>query len=75
MRSPTRSRYYIQVPHTDRVEDWSEARLWEAERFSWYLTKLMHPFPEDGAFERSKQITELNYLASSEAIQIAIAIN
>ena len=30
MRSATRSRYYIQVPLTDRVEDWSEERLWEA---------------------------------------------
>jgi len=28
MRSPTRSRYYIQVPLTDRVEDWPEDRLW-----------------------------------------------
>jgi p-hydroxybenzoate 3-monooxygenase len=35
MRSPSRSRYYIQVPRTDRVEDWSEARLWDelARRF------------------------------------------
>lgn len=29
MRSPTRSRYYIQVPLTDRVEDWPEDRLWD----------------------------------------------
>lgn len=28
MRSPTRSRYYIQVPLTDRIEDWPEERLW-----------------------------------------------
>lgn len=36
MRSPTRSRYYIQVPLTDRLEDWPEARLWEelATRFA-----------------------------------------
>ena len=35
MRSPTRSRYYIQVPLSDRLEDWPEARLWDelAERF------------------------------------------
>ena len=29
MRSPMRSRYYIQVPLTDRVEDWPEDRLWD----------------------------------------------
>jgi p-hydroxybenzoate 3-monooxygenase len=36
MRSPTRSRYYIQVPPTDRLEDWPENRLWDEleDRFS-----------------------------------------
>ncbi|KRB85341.1 4-hydroxybenzoate 3-monooxygenase [Sphingomonas sp. Root710] len=172
MRSPTRSRYYIQVPLTERLEDWSEERLWgelaarfdpiskhgvtrgsalemsiaplrsyvfeamrhgrlflagdaahivpptgakglnlaasdvaylsdaliahyrdgsdaaleayacralsriwKAERFSWYLTKLMHRFPEDGDFEHRMQISELDYVASSEAMQRVIAEN
>lgn len=172
MRSATRSRYYIQVPRTERVEDWSEerlwdelaarfdplstcgvtrgkalemsiaplrsyvfetmrhgrlflagdaahivpptgakglnlaasdvaylsealiaffksddeeglanyqtralARIWKAERFSWYLTKLMHGFPEDGAFEHRMQAAELDYVASSQAMQTAIAEN
>ena len=172
MRSPTRSRYYIQVPLTDRVEDWSEdrlwdevalrfdsisehgvtrgpalemsiaplrsyvfetmrhgrlflagdaahivpptgakglnlaasdvaylsraliahyksgddnalaayetralARIWKAERFSWYLTKLMHRFPEDGPFEHRMQQAELDYVAQSRAMQLAIAEN
>lgn len=172
MRSKTRSRYYIQVPLTDRVEDWSEdrlwdelearfdplcahgvtrgpaleisiaplrsyvfetmrygrlflagdaahivpptgakglnlaasdvaylsnaliahfkagddsalqtyqakalARIWKAERFSWSLTKLMHRFPDDGAFEHRMQTAELEYLAGSRAMQTAIAEN
>ncbi|RYE04066.1 MAG: 4-hydroxybenzoate 3-monooxygenase [Sphingomonadales bacterium] len=172
MRSPTRSRYYIQVPLTDKVEDWSEdrlwdelalrfdpisergvtrgpalemsiaplrsyvfetmrhgrlflagdaahivpptgakglnlaasdvaylsdaliahykqgddnalaayeatalARIWKAERFSWYLTKLMHRFPEDGPFEHRMQQAELDYVAQSRAMQLAIAEN
>ena len=29
MRSPTRSRYYIQVPLTERIENWPEERLWD----------------------------------------------
>ncbi len=29
MRSATRSRYYVQVPLTDKVEDWPEERLWD----------------------------------------------
>jgi len=172
MRSSTRSRYYVQVPLTDRIEDWSEdrlwdelaerfdplsehgvtrgpalemsiaplrsyvfetmrhgrlflagdsahivpptgakglnlaasdvaylsdaliaffrrgddaglngyqaralARIWKAERFSWYLTKLMHRFPEDGAFEHRMQTAELDYVAASHPMQTAIAEN
>ena len=51
------------------------ARIWKAERFSWYLTKLMHRFPDDGPFEHRMQIAELDYVASSEAMQTAIAEN
>jgi p-hydroxybenzoate 3-monooxygenase len=51
------------------------ARVWKAERFSWYLTKLMHRFPEDGAFERRMQNAELDYIAGSEAMRTAIAEN
>lgn len=172
MRSATRSRYYVQVPRTERVEDWSEnrlwdelaerfnplsdhkvtrgpalemsiaplrsyvfetmrhgrlflagdsahivpptgakglnlaasdvaylsdaliaffqrgddagllgyqtralARIWKAERFSWYLTKLMHRFPEDGAFEHRMQTAELDYVAGSLSMQTTIAEN
>ena len=50
-------------------------RVWKAERFSWYLTKLMHRFPDDGAFERRMQIAELDYIASSEAARTSIAEN
>lgn len=172
MRSETRSRYYIQVPLTDRIEDWNEdrlwdelaarfdplsergvtrgpaiemsiaplrsyvcetmrhgrlflagdsahivpptgakglnlaasdvhyladalisfhttgdesglngfearalARIWKAERFSWYLTKLMHRFPTDGSFEHKMQAAELDYVGSSETMQRSIAEN
>ena len=51
------------------------ARVWKAERFSWYLTKLMHRFPEDGPFERRMQMAELDYIASSEAARTSIAEN
>ena len=51
------------------------ARIWKAERFSWYLTKLMHRFPEDGAFEHRMQVAELDYVAGSTAMQKVIAEN
>ncbi len=51
------------------------ARVWKAERFSWALTRLMHRFPEDGAFERRMQIAEMDYIANSTAAQTALAEN
>jgi len=51
------------------------ARVWQCERFSWQLTKLMHRFPEDGAFERAMQVAELDYIASSAAARQVIAEN
>jgi p-hydroxybenzoate 3-monooxygenase len=56
-------------------QDKALARIWKAERFSWYLTKLMHRFPEDGPFEHRMQAAELDYVASSESMQHAIAEN
>lgn len=51
------------------------ARVWQCERFSWSLTKLMHRFPEDGPFERRMQLAELDYIADSRAAQMTIAEN
>lgn len=62
----------------DAVSAYSDtalARVWKAERFSWSLTKLMHRFPEDGAFERAMQIAELAYISSSRAARTTIAEN
>jgi p-hydroxybenzoate 3-monooxygenase len=59
----------------DGYSDRALARVWKTERFSWYLTKLMHRFPDDGAFERRMQIAELDYIASSAAAQASIAEN
>lgn len=51
------------------------ARIWKAERFSWWMTNLLHTFPQASAFERKMQRTEFDYLASSEAAQRALAEN
>jgi p-hydroxybenzoate 3-monooxygenase len=59
----------------DGYSDRALARVWKTERFSWYLTKLMHRFPEDGPFERRMQIAELDYIAGSVAAQTMIAEN
>jgi p-hydroxybenzoate 3-monooxygenase len=50
-------------------------RIWKAERFSWYLTNLMHRFPGSGPFDRAMQVAELDYISQSEAMQTTIAEN
>ncbi len=59
----------------DGYSDRALKRIWKTERFSWYLTKLMHRFPDDGPFERRMQIAELDYIAHSDAAQAMIAEN
>ena len=51
------------------------ARVWKTERFSWYLTKLMHGFPVASDFERRMQDAELDYVSRSDAAQVMIAKN
>jgi len=51
------------------------ARVWKSSRFAWYLTSLMHSFPDDGEFGRKMQIAELDYIANSKAAQMTIAEN
>ncbi len=50
-------------------------RIWRAERFSWWLTSLMHKFPETGAFGQRMQAAELDYLVHSRAAATAMAEN
>jgi p-hydroxybenzoate 3-monooxygenase len=51
------------------------ARVWKAVRFSWWMTSLLHRFPETGSFGQRIQEAELDYLADSEAAQHALAEN
>ena len=51
------------------------ARVWKAERFSWWFTSLMHLFPETGEFGRRMQQAEFDYLCGSKAAQTALAEN
>ncbi len=51
------------------------ARIWKAERFSWWFTSLMHRFPDDGPIVARFQQAELDYLLHSEAGARTIAEN
>jgi p-hydroxybenzoate 3-monooxygenase len=50
-------------------------RIWKAERFSWWMTALLHRFPENEGFGDRIQRAEFDYLAGSRAAQQALAEN
>ncbi len=50
-------------------------RVWKAERFSWWLTSLMHRFPDSEGFGQKLQEAELDYLVNSPAASTTLAEN
>ena len=63
---------------TTALDGYSETvlkRIWKAERFSWWMTSLLHVFPETGAFGRRIQRAEFDYLTGSHAAQQSLAEN
>jgi p-hydroxybenzoate 3-monooxygenase len=63
---------------TDLLERYSQVclkRIWKAERFSWWMTSMLHQFPDTNAFGQRMQQTELEYFVSSEAGRTTIAEN
>lgn len=50
-------------------------RVWKAERFSWWMTMLMHRLPDEGPFNARMQRAELDYLTNSTAAMTALAEN
>ena len=51
------------------------SRVWKAVRFSWWMTTMMHRFPDTGAFDQKIQEAELDYLTHSRAAATALAEN
>jgi len=50
-------------------------RVWQVQRFSWWMTAMMHRFDDDNLFDRRRQLAELEYVASSRAAATTLAEN
>ena len=59
----------------DAYSDTALSRVWKAERFSWWMTSMLHKLHEQTSFEAQMQLAELDYLASSRAAQTSLAEN
>ncbi len=50
-------------------------RVWRAQRFSWWMTSMLHLSGDENAFDRRRQLAELDYLTSSRAAMTSLAEN
>jgi p-hydroxybenzoate 3-monooxygenase len=63
---------------TQGIDDYSARalrKIWRVERFSWWMTSLLHRFPDTAGFGQRVQEAELDYLMSSTAAQTSLAEN
>jgi p-hydroxybenzoate 3-monooxygenase len=75
--------YHAMVDHYQKgddkgLENYSAkalARVWKAQRFSWWMTTLLHTFPDSIPYDQKLQQTDLEYLFSSEKALGSLAEN
>jgi p-hydroxybenzoate 3-monooxygenase len=61
---------------TGNLDGYSEMclrRVWKAQRFSWWMTTLLHRSPDESAFDFQRQIADLDYLTNSRAAMTSLA--
>ncbi|MFA6265654.1 MAG: 4-hydroxybenzoate 3-monooxygenase [Pseudolabrys sp.] len=59
----------------EAYSDKALARVWKAQRFSWWMTTMLHRFPANSPYEDRLQDTDLSYLLSSDAAKSVMAEN
>lgn len=70
--------FFYSQGRTDLLESYSEnclRRVWKTQRFSWWMTTMMHRFERHDEFEHRRQQAELDYVTSSLAASTALAEN
>jgi p-hydroxybenzoate 3-monooxygenase len=50
-------------------------RVWKVQRFSWWMTSILHRFPDENPFDHRRQLAELDYVTSSRAAAKSLAEN
>jgi p-hydroxybenzoate 3-monooxygenase len=71
-------RDYYEEKSTAGIDGYSAkalARVWKAVRFSWWMTSLLHKFPDEGRIGARIQLAELDYVTSSKAAMTSLAEN
>jgi p-hydroxybenzoate 3-monooxygenase len=71
-------REYYDEKSSAGIDAYSEkalSRAWKAVRFSWWMTSILHKFPDEGEIGARIQLAELDYLVHSKAATTALAEN
>jgi len=69
---------FYQSKKTELLNRYSEIclrRVWKVQRFSWWMTSMLHRFANDNPFDQRRQIAELDYVTSSRAAAQTLAEN
>lgn len=59
----------------DRYSEICLRRVWKVQRFSWWMTSMLHRFPEESPFDYRRRLAELDYVTSSHAAAKTLAEN
>lgn len=71
-------RQFYENNSTEGIDSYSRkalARVWKAERFSWWFSSLLHRYPDQSDFDLKMQHAEIDFLRGNEAAQKAMAEN
>ena len=63
---------------TEKLDAYSATclrRIWKVQRFSWWVTSMLHRSRDDNEFDRRRQLAELDYLTTSQAAALTFAEN
>jgi p-hydroxybenzoate 3-monooxygenase len=69
---------YYATRKTQLLEIYSESclrRVWKVQRFSWWMTSMLHRFSGENDFDQRRQLAELDYVTSSRAASASLAEN
>ncbi len=71
-------KHFYATGSRELLDSYSEVclrRVWKVQRFSWWMTSMLHRFPDENPFDRRRQLAELDYVTSSRAAAQTLAEN
>jgi p-hydroxybenzoate 3-monooxygenase len=71
-------KHFYDTGNRDLLDSYSETclrRVWKVQRFSWWMTSMLHRFPDENPFDQRRQLAELDYVTSSRAAAKTLAEN